>query len=682
MSSLANPADRIQELRRFLTYHNRRYYQLDDPEISDSDYDRHLKELMELEERHPELADPDSPTQRVGAAPVEKFSAATHLSPMLSLANAFSDQDMLDFDERVQRLLEHPGDLSYVVEPKLDGVAVNLLYEKGLLTTAATRGDGLAGENVTLNVKTVPTIPLVLTPATHPLEGTPMALPEFIEVRGEVVMGLEAFKALNRRRMHEGETLFANPRNAAAGSLRQLDPRITARRPLDFFAYAVGAANGFDVPSHGDTLSILAAWGFHVSDQVRTAANIRACIDYYREMNERRGSLPYEIDGIVVKVDRFEQQRQLGAVSRSPRWAIACKFPAHQETTVIEDILVQVGRTGVLTPVAIMAPVRIGGVTVTRATLHNQDEIDRKDIRIGDTVLVQRAGDVIPEVVQVILSKRNGTERPFRIPASCPECGSIVERLPGEASHRCTDPACPAKIKGQITHFASRGGLDIDGMGEKLIAQLVDQGLVHDAADLFFLSRETLMPLERLADKSVDNLLQALQAARNPSLDKLIFALGIPLVGENMSKTLATYFRSLDVLGTATAEELQKIRDIGPEAAKSIVAYFAGPTHRHMLEKLAAAGVHPRVDGLLAQEPSSGSLKGKSFVFTGTLEKMTRHEAKKLAETSGGTATASVTKKTDYVVAGSSPGSKLDQARSLGIPILTEEEFLEMVKHE
>ena len=487
---------------------------MDDPEISDSDYDGHLKELMDLEERHPELADPDSPTQRVGAAPLEKFSSVTHQSPMLSLANAFSDQDMLDFDERMHRLLNLPGSIAYVVEPKLDGIAVNLLYENGLLTTAATRGDGFVGENVTLNIKTIPSIPLALTPGVHPQEEPAISLPDVIEIRGEIVMGLEAFKILNRRRAKTGEPIFANPRNAAAGSLRQLDPRITARRPLEFFAYAVGSTTGLDVPSHFEALSVLSSWGFQVNEYVRQAPDIRSGIDYYRDMNERRSSLPYEIDGVVVKVDRFDFQRQLGAVSRSPRWAIACKFPAHQETTVIEDILVQVGRTGVLTPVAVMAPVLIAGVTVTRATLHNQDEIDRKDVRIGDTVLVQRAGDVIPEVVQVILSKRNGTEQPFRIPSTCPECGSAVERLPGESAHRCTNPDCAAQVKGQIAHFASRGGLDIEGMGEKLVSQLVDQHLIRDQADLFSLRREDLLGLERFADKSVDNLLQAIETQK------------------------------------------------------------------------------------------------------------------------------------------------------------------------
>ncbi|HOJ51919.1 MAG TPA: NAD-dependent DNA ligase LigA [Syntrophales bacterium] len=662
---------RIEELRKIIDYHNRRYYQLDDPEISDAEYDRLLAELIKLEEEHPELARPDSPTRRVGAPPLEKFLPFAHLSPMLSLANAFSEEEIREFDLRLQRFLETGERINYCGEPKFDGTAVNLLYRNGLLEVGATRGDGFNGENVTANVKTIPTIPLTLGPGPPPP-------PTLIEIRGEVVMKTEAFKKLNRKREERGETPFANPRNAAAGSLRQLDSRITARRPLDFFAYGVGAASENLFSSHWETMNTLKLWGFQVSELCRRLESIEEAIEYYRFMSDIRNTLPYEIDGIVIKVDSLTLQERLGTVSRSPRWALACKFPAHQETTVIEDIVVQVGRTGILTPVAIMQPVNIGGVTVSRATLHNQDEIDRKDIRIGDTVLVQRAGDVIPEVVKVIEGKRKGMERPFHMPSFCPECGGKVVRMEGEAAHKCVNPDCPAKIKGALVHFASRSGLDIEGLGEKLVHQLVERGLVRDAGDIFFLTKGELLTLERMADKSADNLLSAIERAKKPSLSRLINALGIPLVGETTARALADHFGSLGAIEKAHLEDLMEVPDIGPEVAKEIVNFFADERTKQLMEKLKKAGVMGEEGGEREQGAKALSpfFTGKTFVFTGALKNMSREEAKKEVEKRGGKTADSVSRKTDYVVAGEGAGSKLAKAQSLNIPILTEEAFM------
>jgi len=675
-------AGRSEELRNLIAYHNRRYYQFDDPEISDAAYDRLFAELRQLEERYPELATPDSPTQRVGATPLDKFQPFVHPSPMLSLANAFTEDDIRDFDERINRFIgrfsgRFPGrseDITYVIEPKLDGVAVNLLYEQGALVTGATRGDGATGEDVTLNIRTVAAIPLSLS-----ANGT-IPVPGRLEIRGEVVIATKAFQVLNERRLEAGEQVFANPRNAAAGSLRQLDSRITAKRPLDFFAYAVGLLEGTSMKTHWDVLVALKAWGFQVHPFAKMADHIEECVKGYQELYAARGELSYEIDGMVIKVNDLALQDELGAVSRSPRWAVACKFPAYQETTVIEDIEVQVGRTGALTPVAIMRPVQIGGVTVSRASLHNQDEIDRKDIRIGDTVVVQRAGDVIPEVVKVVTSLRNGTEAPFVIPLTCPVCGSAVVRLEGEAAHRCIGIACPAQIKEHIVHFASRGGMDIEGLGEKMVYQLVDAGLIKDPADLYFLTAEQLLALERTGEKSAGNLLRAIEGAKNPPIEKLIFALGIRHVGENMAKLLARSYTALEDIMAATIDDLTEIRDIGPEAAKSIVRFFQEPSNLQVLTKLKTAGVAP-INRLFSAAPeSSGALTGKTFVITGTLNRMARQKAKDRIESLGGKTTESVTKKTHYVVAGISPGSKLDKAKTLGLSILDEEAFFKLIE--
>ena len=659
---------RIEELRDNITYHNRRYYQLDDPEITDAEYDQLMTELIQLEKHYADDIDiSGSPTQRVGAAPLDKFDTVTHLTPMLSLANAFSEEDLTDFNERIKRFLGTKDDISFVVEPKLDGVAVNLIYENGNFTIGSTRGDGTVGENITHNLKTIRSIPLNINETGR--------VPERIEIRGEVFLGIEAFKYLNRRRINEGEPPFANPRNAAAGSLRQLDSKITARRPLDIYCYAVGSSEGITFESQNEVLHTLKRWGFPVNQEIKQAQNINECIRFYKNMTLHRTELPYEIDGIVIKVDSLDTQTRLGAVSRSPRWAIACKFPPTQATTIVEDIIVQVGRTGVLTPVAKMTPVRIAGVTVSSATLHNQDEIDKKDIRIGDTVIVQRAGDVIPEIVKVIESQRNGTETAFTIPKTCPACGSEIVQLTGEVAHRCIDFDCPAQIKENIKHFASRGAMDIEGLGDKIISQMLDEMIINDPADLYYLTKEQLAGLERMADKSAGNLLAALERSKNPALEKFIYALGIRHVGEHISRILAREYSTLDNLIKATEESLIAVKEIGPEVAGSITKFFVQPANVMMINKLKEAGVKVQE----TTPPQSQDLSGKSFVFTGTLQKFTRNKAREIVENLGGNMTSTVTNNTDYLIAGESPGSKFDKARELDISILNEDEFVELI---
>ena len=659
---------RIEELRDLINHHNRCYYQLDDPEVSDSEYDGLMRELSELEDRFADRIDlTASPTQRVGAAPLEKFETLPHLSPMLSLANAFSEEEIVAFDERIGRLLDTQGNVSYVVEPKLDGIGVNLVYEEGILRSGSTRGDGTVGEDITQNLKTIRAIPLKMRSTDAP------PIPALIEIRGEVYIGTDAFKYLNLQRMAEGDNPFANPRNAAAGSLRQLDSRITAKRPLAIFCYAMGFADpdmpGF--PTHWDFLQGLANWGFPVNHHIQRAESIEGCIEYYREMTARREKLPYEIDGTVIKVDSIDAQKRLGAVSRSPRWAIACKFAATQATTIIEDIVVQVGRTGVLTPVAEMKPVRVAGVMVSRATLHNQDEINKKKIHIGDTVIVQRAGDVIPEIVKTVGPSERDNESPYRIPDTCPECGSETMRLEGEAAHRCINLDCPAQIRENIRHFVSRGGMDIDGLGEKLIAQMSERGIISNPADLYYLTEENLTVLERMGDVSVRNLLLSLEKSKTPPLEKFIFALGIRHTGEHISKVLAGRFGTLNDIMSASEETLLSINEIGPEIAGSITTFFREPSNLQIMERLNKAGVKP-IEGHVA----SGGLSGKTFVLTGTLKTFSRHRAKELIESHGGKVSSSVTKTTDYVVGGESPGSKLDKARNMEIPILDEKQFL------
>jgi DNA ligase (NAD+) len=670
---------RIESLRAIIRHHNRRYYQLDDPEIPDNDYDGLLRELIDLETQFPDLITPDSPSQRVGAPPLEKFGAITHQTPMLSLANVFSDEEIHEFDRRCRRFLGTDDPIRYVAEPKLDGLAVNLLYESGRLTVGSTRGDGTVGEDVTLNLKTIPSVPLAIprmkdAGSTH--EIIMASVPDKIEVRGEVCMERETFRNLNRRRTQQGEPPFANPRNAAAGSLRQLDSRITARRPLTLFCYAIGMVQGGSFRTQEEGLRALTGWGFQVNPLIRHSVDIEECIQYYHHMDQIREELPYEIDGIVIKVNDLLLQERLGAVSRSPRWAVACKFAAVRVRTVIDDIIIQVGRTGVLTPVAVMRPVRVGGVMVSRATLHNEDEIRKKDIRIGDTVMIQRAGDVIPEVVEVVRIARTGMEKPFIMPETCPECGSRVVRMEGEVAHRCIGIACPAQIREHIAHFASRGALDIEGLGEKMVSRLVTYGLVRDPADLFFLTREQINGLERMAEKSASNLLAAIVGAKHPSLDRLIFALGIRHVGEQTARRLAQTYGTLDTLMAAGSEELQAVRDIGPEVAAAIAGFFREPVNLRVIDKLRRAGVSARRTERLHAAP----LAGKTFLFTGTLTRMGRNEAEALVESLGGTVSSSVTKTTDYVVAGEAAGSKIQKARQAGVVILDEETFFALTK--
>jgi DNA ligase (NAD+) len=660
--------NRIVELRRVIEYHNKRYYQQDAPEISDTEYDRLMRELQDLEDRYPEVYSADSPTQRVGTAPLAKFSSFSHPSPMFSLANAFSNDEIIEFDKRIKKLAGTDM-ISYVAEPKLDGLAVNLIYENGFFKKGATRGDGTTGEDVTQNLKTISSLPLKMKSSSdHPI-------PSFIEIRGEVYIEKEPFEKLNLRRMEDGEEPFANPRNAAAGSLRQLDSRVTARRPLNVFLYSIGNIHDFEFSTHWEVLQALAYWGFPVNKLTEKADNINACIKYFERISAMRQKLPYEIDGVVLKVDNLALQKIMGNVSRNPRWALACKFPAAQAVTLVKDIIVGVGRMGTLTPVAIMEPVTVGGVMVSRATLHNEDEVLKKDVRVGDTVVIQRAGDVIPEVVQVVLEKRTGNEKKFKMPEKCPECGSEVVRYEGEIAHRCVNISCPAQLKEHIRHFASRGAMDIEGLGEKVSAQLFDAKLIADPADLYFLTKEQLLALDRQAEKSAQNLIDAIAKSKNPLLDKFIFALGIRHVGERTAKLLADHFVTMENLMAAKQEDLTAINEIGPEIAASIGEFFNEHKNSEVMKKFSKAGVEPQKKEIDNNSP----LRGKSFVFTGAMESLGRNEAKELVERLGGTVNASVTKTTTYVVAGSEAGSKLDKAKSSGIKIISEDEFLKLI---
>jgi len=659
---------RIADLRNIIEYHNRRYYQQDNPEISDAEYDSLMCELQDLEHQYPDEHIASSPTQRVGAAPLAKFATFNHPSAMLSLANAFSNEEIIEFDIRIKRLAR-VDEISYVAEPKLDGLAVNLIYEKGLFTRGATRGDGATGEDVTQNLKTISSVPLRMQ------ESSVKPIPSFIEIRGEIYIEKKPFQKLNLRRIKDGEEPFANPRNAAAGSLRQLDSKITARRPLNIFLYHVGQIEGTRFTSHWEVLQTLKYWGFPVNPIIDQAKDIHECIQYFQNIFKKRESLPYEIDGVVLKVNDLSLQETLGNVSRSPRWALACKFPSAQATTVVKEIIVGVGRTGALTPVAIMEPVNVGGVMVSRATLHNEDEIIKKDIRIGDTVVIQRAGDVIPEVVKVIISKRTGVEKEFKMPAQCPECNSQIVRLEGEVAHRCINLSCPAQIKEHIKHFSSRGGMDIEGLGEKISAQLFDAKVIQDPADLYYLTKDKLLELERHAEKSAQNLIDSIENSKNPPLNKFIFALGIRNVGERTAKLLTMRFGSIENLIDAQIEDLTVINEIGPEIAASITKFFHEPKNKDVMDKFRKAGVKPQKKEIAADN----ILQGRSFVLTGTLTSMARNNAKSIIEKLGGSVHSSVTKKTTYVVAGSEPGSKLDKANSLGITVLNEKDFLKLV---
>jgi len=668
----AQAKKRIDKLREEINYHNYRYYVLDDPVISDAEYDQLMRELENLERQFPKLMTPTSPTQRVGAPPLEKFEEVRHTIPMLSLANAFEGEEVKEFDDRVKRFLETSRDIEYCAELKMDGVAVELIYEEGRFVTGSTRGDGFVGENVTQNLKTVKAIPLSLIPRKE------KPLPRRLEVRGEVYLPIKAFQELNRQRERSGEVLFANPRNAAAGSLRQLDSSITAKRPLDIYCYGVGQVSGQSFETHWELLESLHHWGLKVNPHRKRFRRIEAVLEFHREMDDFREKLPFEIDGVVIKVNSLRLQETLGTIARSPRWALAFKFQPKQVTTKIRDIVVNVGRTGALTPTAIMDSVRIGGVEVSRATLHNQDEIDKKDVRIGDTVVVQRAGDVIPEVVRVLPEKRTGKEKKFRLPDKCPVCGSEVFRPEGEAVARCTGIACPAQLKESIIHFASRGAMNIDGLGEKIIEQLVDRGLVKDYADLYALRMEDMLTLERMGEKLGGNILSSIQNSKKTSLDRLIYGLGIRQVGESMGKLLAREFSDLDELASASEERLQAIPGVGPEKAKSIFKFFQQKGNQKVIQKLIEGGVeYPS-----RPQPRGKKWQGETFVFTGSLKTMSREEAESKVESMGGRASSSVSKKTHFVVVGEDPGSKYEKAQALGVRIITEDEFLKMLKQD
>ncbi|HET7402822.1 MAG TPA: NAD-dependent DNA ligase LigA [Usitatibacter sp.] len=657
-------------LRREIERHNRLYYNEAAPEVSDAEYDALFRELQQLEAEHPQLVTADSPTQRVGSVPSEGFAPVAHRVPMLSLANAFDAEDVQAFDRRCREGLDVER-VDYACELKFDGLAVTLAYEDGMLVQGATRGDGATGEDVTANLRTVRSIPLRL-------EGDEP--PRLLEVRGEVLMMRRDFEAINQRALERGEKAFVNPRNAAAGGLRQLDPRLTAQRKLSFFAYGLGATAGFAMPStHAQMLDALAAFGFRVEKHRRVVDGAEGLLEFYRSVSQARPSLPYDIDGVVYKVNAFAQQERLGFVSRAPRWAVAHKFPAEEATTEIEDIGIQVGRTGALTPVARLKPVFVGGTTIVNATLHNEDEVRRKDIWKRDTVVVRRAGDVIPEVARVAKAGPREPGDRFEMPSRCPECGSAIERLEGEAVARCSGGLiCPAQRKQALLHFASRRAMDIEGLGEKLVDQLVDGGVVHTPADLYKLGVAALAELERMAEKSAANVHAAIVKSRETTLARFIYALGIRNVGEVTAKDLARHFGTLDALMDASAEELQEAPDVGPVVADSIAGFFREGHNREVIEQLRAAGVHWK-EGPPPVRRAEGPFTGKIVVLTGTLGSMGRDEAKARVEAAGGKVTGSVSKKTDFVVAGAEAGSKLDRAQELGVTVLDEEKFLQLL---
>ena len=658
-------AGRIKELREQVRRHDYRYYVLDDPAISDARYDALLGELRELEAAHPELVTPDSPTQRVGGEASGTFGEVVHAVPMLSLENAFTEQDVLDFDRRVRERLDTDA-VDYSAEPKLDGLAISLRYESGRLTQAATRGDGTRGEDVSANVRTIRSVPLTLRGDA----------PQLLEVRGEVFMSRRAFEQLNRRAAEKGEKTFVNPRNAAAGSLRQLDPKVTERRALDVFFYGVGATAGWAMPRrHSELLAALRELGLRTCPEITVVAGVTGCIEYYQAMGRRRNALGYEIDGVVYKVDRLDWQRDLGFVSRAPRWAVAHKFPAQEETTVVRDVEFQVGRTGALTPVARLEPVFVGGVTVSNVTLHNMDELARKDVRIGDTVVVRRAGDVIPEVVRVIPDLRPPDARIVELPARCPVCGSHVTRAEGEAVARCSGGlVCRAQRREALRHFASRRAMDIEGLGDKLVEQLVDAGRVETPADLYSLTADELASLERMGAKSAANLVEALERSKRTTLARFLFALGIRDVGESTALALANHFGRLEAIAGASAEEIEQVRDVGPVVAAHVRDFFAEERNRAVLAALQERGVS-WPDGTPVRSVESGPLSGETLVITGTLASMTRDQARDAARAAGATVTDSVSRKTTLLVAGAEAGSKLRKAQELGVTIVGEEEF-------
>ncbi len=660
-------ASRAGELRDLLNKYNHLYYVADEPEVTDSEYDRLFKELKQIETEYPELLTADSPTQRVGGKALDKFSQITHALPMLSLDNVFDREELEAFDQRVRDWLNTTDIQSYAAEPKLDGLAISLRYESGVLVYAATRGDGEVGEDVTANVRTISSVPLKLQGNNHP---------EVIEIRGEIFMPKAGFEALNAQQVAEDKNPFVNPRNAAAGSLRQLDSKITASRPLEMICYGLGEIRGMAKPeTHIKAMQTIAQWGGQISPELQLVEGVEGCLAYIKQIGERRESLPYDIDGVVLKVDNIKLQERLGFVSRAPRWAIAHKFPAQQEMTVIEDIEIQVGRTGALTPVARLTPVFVGGVTVSNATLHNQDEIERKDVRVGDTVIVRRAGDVIPEVVQVVLSKRPKNTHRFVMPTKCPVCQSEVERVEGNAVARCSGGLyCPAQRKEAIKHFASRKAMDVDGLGDKLVEQLVDESLINDPADLFHLTVEQLSGLERMGEKSAINLVAALNAAKETTFSRFLYSLGIREAGEATTRSLASHFLTLDALIQADEAALIEIEDVGPIVAHHIVTFFQQTHNQEVIKRLLEAGIHWPEEQKIAAD---SALSGKIIVLTGTLEKMSRSEAKEKLLALGAKVSGSVSKKTDFVVAGRDAGSKLTKAEKLDITVVDEATLIE-----
>jgi len=662
--------EKVEELREKIHYHNYKYYVENNPEISDYEYDGLMQQLKELEERYPSLKSPTSPTQRVGGTPVEGFPTVEHSIPMLSLENTYSEEEVREFEERLHRQLPEEN-FEYIVELKIDGVSVSLIYEDSELVRGSTRGDGRRGDEITANLKTIRTIPLKLRKR---VEGR-------IEVRGEVYMTKSGFLKVNREREKEGKPLFANPRNAAAGSLKLLDPKITSQRPLNNFVYLLADSTKIKIPStHLECLEKLREWGFKVNPHFKLCPNMRKVIDYCNAWASKREDLDYEVDGMVIKVNRIEQHSRLGSTTKSPRWAIAYKFQAKQATTKINNIIVQVGRTGALTPVALLEPTFLAGTTITRATLHNEDEIKRKDIRIGDTVLIEKGGDIIPQVIKVVEGKRKGRGKKFSMPNKCPVCGAKVIRLKDEAVVRCIGSSCPAQLKERIAHYAQRTAMDIEGLGEKLIEQLVDRGLIHDITDLYKLDLSTLSSLERMGKKSSENLLRQIEESKNRSFARLIFALGIRYVGIRGARILSENFSSMNELSKAKEEDLEAVPEIGPRTAQSVVLFFREERNKELLEKLKRWGVRMEKGKEEREKVRRTLLSGKRFVFTGGLEHFSRDEAKGIVERLGGRAVSSVSKNVDYVVIGENPGSKYDKANSLGLNILTEKEFEEIIK--
>ena len=659
----------IEQLREKLRHHEYRYYVLDDPEISDAAYDKLMERLKALEAAHPELVTADSPTVRVGGTPREGFQTVRHARAMLSLDNAFSYDALRDFDRRVR---EGSGKekIEYIAEHKFDGLSISLQYAGGKLVRGVTRGDGTTGEDVTPNVKTIRSIPLQVDAAVL----KKVKLPSDFEVRGEVLMTRKAFEELNRQQELSGGKIFVNARNSAAGAVRVLDPSITAARRLDFFAYYLFVDGKVPFAKHSESLEALKQLRFRASDDWKLCNGIDAVIAYCEDWDAKREKLPYEIDGVVIKVNSTAIQNELGFTSKAPRWAIAYKYPARQETTVVNDIIVQVGRTGALTPVAVLEPVQVGGVTVSRSTLHNMDEVERLGVQIGDTVLIERAGEVIPHVLKVVKEGKN--RKPFRMPKHCPECGSTIHKSEDEVAYRCVNAACPAKRKESLLHYASRHAMNIDGLGDKIVDQLVDKGLVKDVADLYALKEGQVAALDRMAEKSAQNLLEEIEGSKKNSLARLIYALGIRFVGERTGQLLAEHFSSLEELAAADEEQLVAVNEVGPKVAAAIAEFFSEPANRQLIKKLNKVGVHPTAEKRLVK---SDKLAGKSFVFTGGLANRSREEAGELVQQHGGKLSGSVSKKTDYVVVGADPGSKYDKAKELAVPILTESEFEKLI---